>query len=171
MVGMIEGSKVCLDVDYRAERVVAACVGFTDWSDAEAAFEFTRDTEGAPSPYESGQFYRREMPYLLKLLGELEPAVGLIIIDGFVWLDGQRPGLGAHLSHALGGACPVIGVAKRPFVGAANAVPLLRGASHVPLFVSAIGIELDIAVRGVAQMHGEHRVPTLLSRVDRLSRA
>jgi deoxyribonuclease V len=167
---MIEGSKVCLDVDYGALRVLAACVGFADWMDAAAAFERTRDFAGAPAAYESGQFYRRELPYLLELLRSLERPVALVIIDGFVWLDGGRPGLGAHLHAALGGSCPVIGVAKRSFAGAANVIPVLRGESQVPLFISAVGLDLDEAARAVAQMHGNYRVPTLLKRVDQLSR-
>lgn len=166
---MTQGSKLCLDVDYRDDRVVTACVGFSDWSDSEPAFETTRESEGAPAPYESGQFYRREMPYLLELLAALDVSPTLLILDGFVWLDGERPGLGARLSEALRGACPVIGVAKRPFVGASRAVPVMRGSSQVPLFVSAIGIALDEAARCIAGMHGEHRVPTLLKRVDQLS--
>lgn len=167
---MTQGSKLCLDVDYRVDRVVTACVGFDDWSDAAPAFETTRDSEGAPAPYESGQFYRREMPYLLQLLRSLELTPALLILDGFVWLDGGRAGLGAHLSEALRGTCPVIGVAKRPFAGAANVVPVLRGSSRVALFVSAIGTDLDQAARCIAGMHGDHRVPTLLKRVDQLSR-
>jgi deoxyribonuclease V len=167
---MREGLKVCVDVDYREDCVVAAGVGFAEWGDAVAVFETTRRFVAAPADYESGQFYKREMPYLLQLLGGLEHPPALVIIDGFVWLDGGRAGLGAHLAEALVSACPVIGVAKRPFHEAANAAPLLRGTSQVPLFVSAVGVELLQAVSGIAQMHGPHRVPTLLRRVDQLSR-
>jgi len=167
---MAHAQKICLDVDYGADSVVAACVGFVEWPDAAASFETTRRFEGAPNAYESGQFYRREMPYLVELVRALPAAPALIVIDGFVWLDGARPGLGAHLSHALADCCPIIGVAKRPFAGAAHATPLLRGASQDPLFISAIGVELDRAVQHVASMHGPHRVPTLLRRVDQLSR-
>lgn len=167
---MAHARKICLDVHYGADSVVAACVGFAEWPDAAASCEITRRFEGAPNAYESGQFYRREMPYLVELVRALPAPPDLIVIDGFVWLDGARPGLGAHLSQALSDCCPVIGVAKRPFVGAANAVPLLRGASLDPLFISAIGVELDRAVQNVASMHGPHRVPTLLRRVDQLSR-
>ena len=167
---MAHTQKICLDVDYGADSVVAACVGFVEWPDAAASFETTRRFEGAPNAYESGQFYRREMPYLVELVRALPAPPALIVIDGFVWLDGARPGLGAHLSHALAECCPIIGVAKRPFAGAAQATPLLRGASQDPLFISAIGVELERAVQDVASMHGPHRVPTLLRRVDQLSR-
>ena len=40
----------------------------------------------------------------------------------------------------------------------------------IPLLVSAVGMPIEEAVAGVKRMHGPHRVPTLLKRVDRLSR-
>jgi deoxyribonuclease V len=87
-----------------------------------------------------------------------------------VWLGAGRPGLGAHLYQALGRRTAVVGVAKRRFHGAGDAVPILRGTSQVPLFVTAVGIDLAEAAEGVRRMHGAHRIPTLLKRVDRLSR-
>lgn len=93
-----------------------------------------------------------------------------VIIDGYVWLGAGRPGLGAHLHQALGQRTPVIGVAKRRFHGAGDAVAILRGTSQVPLFVTAVGIDVAEAAAGVQRMHGAHRIPTLLKRVDRLSR-
>lgn len=168
---MAEGPKVCVDVDYRATSVVAACVGFEAWAAPEPSFEKTLAFAEAPAEHESGQFYRRELPYLLALLRSLPNPPAVVIIDGFVWLDGGRPGLGAHLAEAFGGGTPIIGVAKRPFQGAAETVELLRGTSQVPLFVSAQGVTLGDAVAHVAAMHGEYRIPTLLKRVDRLSRS
>ena len=167
---MPEGLKVCVDVDYRTTSVVAACVAFEAWAASEPSFEKTLAFEGAPAEYESGQFYRRELPYLLALLESLPASPAVVVIDGFVWLDGGRPGLGAHLSEALGGETPIIGVAKRPFRGATDTAELLRGASQVPLFVSSRGVVLDDAVARIAAMHGPHRIPTLLRRVDQLSR-
>ena len=52
---MAQAQKICLDVDYGADSVVAACVGFVEWPDATASFETTRRFEGAPNAYESGQ--------------------------------------------------------------------------------------------------------------------
>jgi deoxyribonuclease V len=102
-------------------------------------------------------------------LPEAAPA-STVIIDGYVWLGAGRPGLGAHLYQALGQRTAVVGVAKRRFHGAGDAVPILRGTSQVPLFVTAVGIDLAGAAEGVRRMHGAHRIPTLLKRVDRLSR-
>ena len=84
-------------------------------------------------------------------------------------LDDDKLGLGARIHAQLGGPA-VVGVAKHEFHGASSAVAVRRGTSKHPLFVGAIGIALDEAVAGVARMHGRHRIPTLLARVDRLSR-
>jgi deoxyribonuclease V len=162
--------KVCVDVDYRDSVVVAACVGFSDWPDGAAAFERSVRFETPPASYEPGELYRREMPYVVELLAGLEEPFDTIVVDGYVWLDGGRPGFGARLHEALGGSRAIVGVAKRPFRNATDAVPLLRGTSKAPLFVSAIAIDAREAAKSIARMHGGHRLPTLLKRVDRLSR-
>ena len=148
---------------------MAACVAFAGWGAPSPALERTVVTQGAASDYEPGAFYRRELPYLLAVLAALPEPPSLIVIDGFVWLGDEQPGLGAHLHAALAGQSAVVGVAKRPYRGAL-AVPVLRGHSEQPLYIGAIGLPLDEAVAGVRAMHGPHRIPTLLKRVDRLSR-
>lgn len=161
-------SFVCVDVDYRDACVVAAAVGFSAWTDAAAAYEIARVTAGAAPAYEPGSFYKRELPYLLDVIAACPVPPSTIVIDGFVDLGADQPGLGAHLHAALGIA--VVGVAKRPWRGGSAGVLVLRGTSAVPLFVTAVGIDVDEAARYVAAMHGEHRTPTLLRRVDRLAR-
>ena len=54
--------------------------------------------------------------------------------------------------------------------GATLAQELRRGTSRSPLYVTAAGMEATEAARHIAEMHGPHRVPTLLKRVDRLCR-
>lgn len=161
---------VCVDVDYRAAEVVTACIGFHDWADAAPSFESVTRTEGAPPEYESGAFYRRELPYIVAALAALTASPRIIVVDGYVWLAPGRPGLGAHLHAALGGSIEVVGVAKRNFVGAVTAIPILRGASQQPLFVTATSADVAAVARSVRVMHGAHRIPTLLKRVDRLAR-
>ena len=163
---------VALDVDYRTDRVVTAALGFARWTDATASFERVTTTTTAPAPYQPGSFYKRELPFLLAILAELDstPTPTTIVIDGFATLDGRAPGLGAHLHAALAAHPVVIGVAKRPWRGGAAGVAIVRGTSHAPLHVTAIGLDLDVAARHVASMHGPHRLPTLLKRVDRLAR-
>ena len=159
----------CLDVDYRPGLTVAACVLFRGWADAaEAAHVVERGPPAAP--YEPGQFYRRELPHLLKVLAAVQEPLEAVVVDGYVWLGEQRPGLGAHLYEALGGRVPVIGVAKTAFHSSQLAVPVLRGQSRRPLFVTAAGLDARVAAEHVRGMHGASRLPTLLQRVDRLCR-
>jgi deoxyribonuclease V len=160
----------CVDVDYRGEGAVAACVLFRDWGDAAAAAEHVARLPHVED-YVPGQFYRRELPCLLTVLDALPTRPKAVIIDGYVWLDGAgRPGLGAHLHEALGRTLPVIGVAKTRFAGCSVARTVRRGESAKPLFVTAVGLEVDEAARCVERMHGPFRIPTLLKRVDELCR-
>ncbi len=159
----------CFDVFYGHSGATAACVLFHDWPDPAPAQEVVR-TFWPVAPYEPGQFYRRELPPLLGILGELPERPGIVIIDGYVWLDASgRRGLGAHLHDALGGQTAVIGVAKSPFEGAPS-VALLRGTSRTALFVTAAGLSAEEASQHIAAMSGPFRIPTLLKRVDQLSR-
>ena len=157
-----------LDVDYRQDRVVTAVVGFVAWTDAIASFEKTQLSMFPPAEYEPGSFYKRELPYLLAILEGLAPDI--IVVDGFVTLDHGAKGLGAHLRDALDARPIVIGVAKRPWRGGVAGIPIERGDSKAPLHVTASGIDVNEAATHVASMHGPHRTPTLLKRVDRLAR-
>jgi deoxyribonuclease V len=121
-------------------------------------------------PYEPGQFFRRELPCLLSVLRKLPP-VEVVIIDGYVWLGGSdMPGLGAHLYQALGGRTAVIGVAKTIFKGAEAVCEVFRGKSKRPLFITVAGMSQECAAEHVRSMHGPYRIPTLLKRVDELSK-
>jgi deoxyribonuclease V len=160
----------CVDVDYRDEKALAACVLFRDWTDGAPAGELVRLIEHV-EPYVPGQFYKRELPCLLSVLGNVIEPLDIVIVDGYVWLKDERsPGLGAHLFEALARKIPVIGVAKTRFLSAVVARPVKRGDSDRPLFVTAAGIDVEEAVRQVQRMHGEYRLPTLLKRVDLLCR-
>ena len=159
----------CLDVDYRPEVTVAACVLFRDWTDAAEASHLVE--RGPPAePYEPGQFFRRELPHLLEVLAAVREPLETVVIDGYVWLGEERPGLGAHLYEALGRRVPVVGVAKTAFHSSGLALPVLRGQSQRPLFVTAVGMDASAAAELVRRMHGASRIPTLLGRVDRLCR-
>lgn len=149
---------------------LAACVvaqGWTDGAPMEARVVPVADVR----PYAPGRFYERELPCVLAVLERVRTAVAVVVVDGYVTLDEHgTPGLGGHLHAALGGRTPVIGVAKTAFRGSGFATPVLRGTSARPLYVTAMGIEVEHAARLVAGMHGEHRIPTLLGLVDRLAR-
>ena len=117
--------------------------------------------------YRSGSSFLRELPSLLQALKALEPS--LIVVDGYVHL-GLNPGLGWHLYQALERKCPIVGVAKNPYRSAPG-IPLCRGTSARPLFISAIGVYEQQAALWVQSMHGSYRIPTLLALADRLSRS
>jgi deoxyribonuclease V len=159
-----------VDVAYGQGKLAAAALAFPSWEAAEPAEEvFWLGEETAP--YVPGQLAARELPALLAVLAKLPQTPQLVLVDGYVFLDAQgRLGLGGRLFQALRGQVPVVGVAKKPFAGA-PAVPLFRGKSKNPLWVSAAGVEPLWAAERVACMHGPFRLPTLLRWVDRSARA
>ena len=158
----------CVDVHYRAGEAVAAAVAVAKWTDAVASCERTA-VLGGVAPYVPGSFYLRELPPLLAVIARLPSAPAIVVIDGYVTLGPKRPGLGEHLRRALPDIA-VVGVAKTPFAGATHAVSLLRGTSKKPLFITAAGMTVQDATKAVASMHGPHRIPTILRRVDALTR-
>jgi len=164
MISMI----ACVDVDYQDTRAVAAGIAFRDWGDDSAIAERVVSLSNI-EPYKSGQFFIRELPCILAVLRILPP-VQVALIDGYVWLEENRPGLGAHLYHSLDGRVPVIGVAKSRYLGAVNVQELARGKSKRHLYISAVGLSVSQAAKHVYSMRGPYRIPTLLKRVDLLSR-
>jgi len=158
----------CLDVDYRDDHAAVACLLFTHWTDEHEVRQLTRRIADV-APYVPGEFYKRELPCLLALLDTISEPLTAIIIDGYVWLSDDKQGLGGYLYESLDKHVPVIGVAKTRF-HQAPAVPVTRGDSQNPLFITAAGIDPQTAAGYIAQMHGEFRLPTLLKKVDRLCR-
>ena len=119
-------------------------------------------------PYRPGEFCRRELPPLRAVREDLS-GLGLLVAGGYADLDpGGRPGLGAH-AHAEYGI-PVIGVAKSRFRMATHAVPVVRGSSVRPLFVTAAGMPAADAADLVRRMAGRYRLPDALRRADTLAR-
>lgn len=163
---------IALDAAYddAANRALAAGVLFQAWSDAEPA-RIVAAGFAPLAPYEPGAFYKRELPCLLRVLEQVGEPLEAVVVDGYVWLDGRgRPGLGAHLHAAIGGVVPVIGVAKTRFRGDSWSAPVLRGRSLRPLFLTVAGMPVEDAVLALRQMHGVHRVPTLLRLADAATR-
>lgn len=156
------------DVDYRGEGAVAACVVVARWDAAVPEAEHTARIDHV-AEYVPGRFFERELPCLLAVIECLPRRPDVVVVDAYVWLDGGRPGLGARLYEALGGAIPTVGVAKTAFRGA-PAAEVFRGRSGRPLLVTAVSMDPSEAAERVRTMHGEHRVPTLIARVDRLAR-
>ncbi|MDJ0856624.1 MAG: endonuclease V [Desulfobacterales bacterium] len=159
---------VAFDVYYRKDGPAsAAAIVFDDFGDRKPAAEH-HTVIAAPAAYVAGAFYRRELPCILALLERIEIPPTTLIVDGYVML-GLKPGLGQHLFETLEYRTPVIGVAKSHFEGA-PALEVLRGGSRRPLYVTAAGVDAAEAAENIRRMHGPHRIPTLLQRVDRLAR-
>lgn len=159
-----------LDVHYNQSHGHAACVAFSSWQDAEAHDTYMVATAAA-ADYAPGQFFRRELPCLLAVLEASTDNFDVVVIDGYVWLDHAKPGLGWHLCDSLQPRPAVIGVAKSAYAGCRVARAVLRGRSQRPLFVTAIGIDVDAAADHVRSMHGSYRVPTLIKLADQLARS
>lgn len=165
----------CIDVGYTETEsgetsARAAGVVIDDYTDAVPTAEHVIEIRSVRG-YEPGQFYLRELPCLHAVLAKLKDQPEAIVIDGYVWLDGQNtPGLGAHLYESLRQEVPVIGVAKNPFKQTAHATKLYRGGSTRPLFVTAVGIRTAEAADKIAAMHGAHRILSVLKRADWFSR-
>ena len=162
------GVCAAVDVHYlpaggaRAAAVLAADAAFAD--------VLAERTAAVPrvAPYRPGEFYRRELPPLRAVLDD-QGGLGLLVVDGYADLDpGGRPGLGAY-AHAEFGI-PVIGVAKSRFRTATHAVPVVRGSSARPLFVTAAGMPAADAADLVRRMAGRYRLPDALRRADALAR-
>lgn len=165
-----------LDVAYRAaerggDEAHGAALFFDGWAAERAAATVLAHASEA-APYRPGAFFLRELPVLLDLLARAPAAPEIALVDGYAVLDrAGRPGLGARLFDATGGAFAVAGVAKSRLRGDDVSIPVRRGRSRAPLFVTAIGVDAAEAAAGVAAMAGAARVPRLLAEVDRAARS
>jgi deoxyribonuclease V len=159
----------CFDTYYFDDKAQTACVGITDWPSDQVEFELTETIDGV-SDYESGSFYKRELPCLQSILEkiELNPEEDYLVIDGFVVLDDHgKLGLGGYLYEFLGSTIPVIGVAKNSFATIDKLrKEVYRGESAKPLYVTALGVDLEKASQFISSMHGDFRIPTILKLVD-----
>lgn len=160
----------CIDVHYHRNYAVSACVLFEKWNDP-IPFSQIRTFVSDIAPYIPGQFYLRELPCILKALELINHNIEIIIVDGYVWLDDLNTlGLGAHLYNRLDKKISVIGVAKNRYKTSSSAIEIFRGKSKKPLYITSVGIDQELASQNIQNMHGENRIPTLLKKVDQISR-
>ena len=159
-----------VDVHYFGTGARAACLLAEHWTSSAASNEWTVEIDSV-APYRPGYFFERELPCLIAALNRVTSELDALLVDGYAELDAHgKPGLGAHLHDHFERKIPVVGVAKHSFAGSEFAIRVLRGESHNPLFVTALGMPYEVAAEHVRSMHGEHRVPTLCRRVDHLCR-
>jgi deoxyinosine 3'endonuclease (endonuclease V) len=123
---------------------------------------------GAPEPYVSGQFWRRELPPIMTILEahpELLDNIRIIFVDCSCQIP-TGPSMGEKLYDALGGKYRVIGVAKTLYLGSTSTA-ITRGTSKRPLYVSeAATNDFSSAAELVLGLAGPHRLPTILKMAD-----
>lgn len=160
------------DTYYYEDFAKTVCIAFEDWTSEKEKEIFTEKTE-IISDYKSGAFYKRELPCILSLLSKIELKDNdIIIVDGFVTLNNEgKIGLGGYLFEALNQKFPIVGIAKNEFSSPdEKRRTVFRGESKTPLFLTAMGIDVDEIKIKVERMHGSYRIPTLLKRLDQLTR-
>lgn len=163
---------LAFDTYYFDGKAKTICLAFAKWAALEPVKIYSEVIENT-EPYRSGQFYRKELPCILHLLeGITWQGAEAMIVDGFVFLDDKNThGLGGRLYDALRGKVPVIGVAKSHFATVhQNERELRRGNTTKPLYISAIGMDLDRATQNIRMMAGGNRIPYLLKFLDRMTR-
>lgn len=161
------------DTYYYDDHANTVCIAFEDWTSEIESGIFT-EKNLISSGYESGAFYKRELPCILSLLKKIDLKEGdIIIVDGYVTLDNDgKIGLGGYLYEALDRKYAIIGIAKNEFASPdSQRRDVLRGESKTPLFLTAKGADVDDILPKVKRMHGAYRIPTLLKKLDQLSRA
>ena len=155
---------LAFDTYYFDNKAKTVCLAFENWETSDEHQVFTEILEGI-SDYISGEFYKRELPCIISLYEKINTEnIEAIIIDGFVYLDdNEKLGLGGHLYNSLNKKIPIIGVAKTNFATIeTNKKALLRGSSLKPLYITAIGIDLETATENIKNLSGPNRMPDIL---------
>ncbi|GAL86271.1 endonuclease V [Sporocytophaga myxococcoides] len=163
---------LAFDTYYFENKAKTVCLEFAEWNDKIPSNIYSEIIEDV-SEYESGAFYKRELPCILSLLKKIKVDINtIIVVDGFVFLDDEfKPGLGAHLYNALEQHIPVIGVAKTNFAQIYNLKKeVYRGESRKPLYVTSVGVQVHEASAYVQSMYGQYRIPDLLKQLDSLTK-
>ena len=106
---------LALDVHYSENANKAVGVLF-DWDDKEPKETIMAFIDKI-AEYTPGEFYKRELPCVLKIIEQVKlDSVEAIIIDGYIYVDNDGAfGLGGILYETINKSVPVIGVAKTSF--------------------------------------------------------
>lgn len=160
---------IAVDVYYEENKAKSVGVVFQSWEDSNPLEIITSYTEN-PQEYETGFFYKRELPCIQELLKFTDiNQIHTIVVDGYVYLNNEKkPGLGHYVYTHFSGTIPVIGVAKSAFHDNETFVKkIYRGNSSKPLYISSVGLELEVAAEHIQSMYGEYRFPHLLKLLDK----
>ena len=132
---------LAIDVHYKNEIARTVSIEFDDW-EAKKPTKINVIELPEMEEYVPGEFYKRELPCILEVLKKSDLAkITAIIVDGYVVLNDEgKKGLGGYLFEFLDEKIPIIGVAKKRFHSIDKlAIPVLRGESKKPLYVTCQG--------------------------------
>ena len=74
---------LAIDVHYRAEAVVSVGILFETWQSAAPNQIIKLTSPPDVADYQAGQFYKRELPYILQILEKIDlSTLDCIIVDG-----------------------------------------------------------------------------------------
>ena len=162
---------LAIDVYYYSTYAKAVGILF-NWNDN--ALDTIIEANISPvEDYVSGEFYKRELPCVKAIIEQVDTGgLEAILIDGYVFIDNNlQLGLGGILWQYLEEKVPIIGVAKTSFFKNKNTIKeVIRGDCKNPLYISAIGYNIDTAAENIKAMHGQYRIPTLLKELDKLTK-
>lgn len=170
------GKKIIVDSYYYSDTVCYTVgVVFDDWGDRKPRQVVSTGNAGF-QPYKPGQFWKRELPGILKVLKWVNlKEFDTVIIDGYCRLHDRsgrmRDGLGAVLWNVIRLENPdisVIGCAKTLFGCDCDAYEkVYRGRSKNPLYVTSCGpVGYREAADLIRSMHGRYRIPSLIRLCD-----
>lgn len=94
-----------IDVQYSGNTAFVAGVAFKDWCSESPEKEFVSILHDI-AEYEPGNFYKRELPCILRLIEEHNLMQETIVIDGYVFLDVERRHAKRVLPSSLGSISP-----------------------------------------------------------------
>jgi deoxyribonuclease V len=162
--------KLAIAVHFDATQARAVAVAFDAWDAPEAEKTYLTHIAQVEKAAR-GELDLRALPCVMQLLREHKLTPELVLIDGFVHLDGdETPGLGRHLFQALGGTTPVIGISKSNRPGLSAQFEVMREEEAKPLIVTSAGIDIGAAKARLRVMHGRKVVPTLMKLALRLAK-
>ena len=173
---------LALDSYYKDGICNTSLVVFVSIKDDVPYYKDTIYTE-VTSEYIPGEFYKRELPGIIKIIEKLQKErpdiwkhITTIIIDSYIILksdDKEWGGLGFYLNEflkSIGEKKIIYGVAKSKFGDCEKISKLVyRGKSKNPLYVQST-YKNHTAAGVIHNMYGEYRIPTMLKLVDNLSR-
>lgn len=162
---------LAIDVYYKKElaRIVGVLFNWQDLKPKEIIIENIDNV----AEYIPGEFYKRELPCLLKLIKSINlEELEAIIIDGNIYVDNDlKFGLGGILWETLNRKIPIIGIAKTSFFSNKETVSeVYRGKSNKPLYVSTIDYPIENAIKNLIEMKGDYRIPSVLKELDTITK-